>query len=307
MITISQTPRIKACPPSGAMQQVDREIDGGAWGIAMHRALEMIPRLGLTAVLASSSVDIRAELQRLPLDQMPLGPDTMRELGVAINLRTGDVRRVDRRDPAGYQVDPDEMPGTIDVVEHQAQPLRVTDWKTGHAYSNRAGEDMQLLGYGYAAAKLLGVDEVEVAVWRIARGMKPWHDVAALDMFDLAGVLKALRKVRADRDRAAAELAAGRGVKLVEGDYCGNCPAFVVCPAKLAILRALLDGRAPEDPEPLTAYVNGKRAMDVAETAWEVVRKMAEKEPIDLGNGEYFGRRPSDGKMVKHRRTGRDR
>src|SRR5262249_33865089 len=113
---------------------------------------------------------------------------------------------------------------------------------------------------------------------------------ASFDTIDLAETADALRELAARTPDAAAT---------TEGEHCDYCPAFMSCPAKVALARAVGDGtalagvqqRVGEMPagELGAVYVKLERVLDVVERIKETARRRAAMVDVPLGDGRVLG------------------
>jgi hypothetical protein len=326
--TGSKVHRAWKCPASIVLPQVvdqtDKHEPARRRGKQIHRYLERVREAGEAEALAEQPRELWALLRALDLDELPTQLWT--EVAYAWNWRTRSARMLGRnldRDYSGVDWT-SEIPFTIDIVGAAvAQHIgMVADYKTGHSKLPAPDLYGQTLLAGAGARAHLQLDEVILQLiyihsdgdhHKVTRTVGPWE----LDDFELE-----LQAAMLLAEHWEAELAAGRGVNVNEGEWCDHCPAYNHCPAKVALVRAI-----PEELRRLgvTPGADGQalevdsRSITVAKAAdwWVAIERIEEAlgrikkeicgfaahQDIELPDGRVIGlleteKRKLDGKLA---------
>jgi len=186
--------------------------------------------------------------------------------------------------------------------------LFVVDYKFGDdSHVDPVDRNAQLAHAAVAAAEWTGAQSVVPAIAYPGPGDGDW-DVPT----DATGEIVAWDRDRIEleyakavtlydaRTEEAKRLAAGEAPRVVEGSHCAFCRSWDSCPAKLALVRAVVDpagsaalvGPAPLTDEQARMLVAALRVADVfmrkARTAIETHVRVRKK-PIELGDGLLWG------------------
>lgn len=319
----SSLARELACPGSSLLPQTDSISEPGLRGTALH-AFRCAIGMGLGRDLAASKLSEKWRETALKME-LPPGIDPragVPELCIAWNVETGETRELGRggtlsRDELRALARDGEMVLTADWVALDESAVHVDDLKTGWSAVDKAEVNAQLAAYAVALAKHFGRDRAHVSITRLLDDGSSFVDRATLDALDLDDAeVKIRNHVRAMAERERLFRREGVLPKLVEGAHCKFCPAFKVCPAKGALLRAaLVDGDAP--PRILAGFDLPLSATDAAalwprlllaedliEKVKKSIRELAAREPLTLPNGKVLGeveksKRSVDAAVVK--------
>jgi hypothetical protein len=187
----------------------------------------------------------------------------------------------------------------------------VADFKTGHGRVTPARDNWQLRFLALAAARTYGCSSAHVALVYV-HGEEVRFDRASLSAFDLDAAAADLRQIVAQVVRADDAIAQRRVPNLALGDHCRYCPAFLLCPAQTALVRAIAEqpGALHDEVTSLLtpssaaeAYRRLKAAHLVLHHLERRLHAYATVHPIDLGDGVVFGpvettRRTVDGAVA---------
>lgn len=167
----------------------------------------------------------------------------------------------------------------------------VLDYKSGRP--KRARESWQMRGLSVMKAAAAHVDEI-IGAHIVVRGSgQPYWDWFEFDALMIASFKEEMRDLAADL-RKRPDVTDGRGLRVVEGDHCTYCPAFVRCPAKTALIHEMSVGLAPAnatfDSIEVSAIPPLWLELDRYEAMIKRLRGQCEKVaerlgPIQLGNG----------------------
>lgn len=264
----------------------------------VHQFIEHARKVGRDAALDDLPDETEQETREmcaaLPLDQLPVGGDL--EVALAWDHETDTARVLNgdgHRDYAAARHT--EFVGTADYVGIDGGVVVVLDYKTGHRYLGPARESWQLRMLALAAARLAGVDAARVAYFYLHEDgtvVPAWASFDAFDLADAADELRDLAFVLTESDEATFR----------EGDHCDYCPAWMSCPPKVALARAIGNGDAMRDLasverqiEAMTAvelgevYIKLERVIDLTERVKDTARRRAAMYDVPLGDGRVLG------------------
>jgi len=244
----SSLARARACPASTALPHVEGESSpDAARGTAVHAFLEGIEKGEARAdpLAGMSEGEAKTLCEKIDVRLVPMGGQT--ELAMAFDVVTGACRRLYPLGHRRYDTRPNEVPGTTDVVRFDPTRVVVRDWKTVRWDFDVATARPQLEFYGLCAARIAGVEAVDVEIGIITDdgviGFERW----SLDWEDLARISAEVRRswdkagaARAARVAHEAESLAPWTPDVKEGGHCRYCPAILACPAKRAALAMAL-------------------------------------------------------------------
>jgi hypothetical protein len=257
MFTPSQIHRVEKCPVSEALPHIQRETQYSAAGTAAHKLMARIRELRGAAASAGQAREIAlrevedpehlAVLEALPLDdpRMPsLDPSAYTaELAMALNLTTGTARILGKgltREQAAARAHPMEMVGIADLAAQAGDEAVVLDLKFGHGRVPRAAVNLQTDTYLLMLSLALQLDGGGTqGIVRVFGEDDVWTDVVQRDSLELDDHFERLRRLARQVEELRARPPAERPAP-VEGAWCTYCPAFLSCPAKRALLYALV-------------------------------------------------------------------
>lgn len=290
--TASALQRAFACPASEALPQSRSTSEYAERGTKAHVFIEEARKVGRELALAQVDDEMRTFCEAIPLDQLPAGGS--HEVALAWNYETDTARALAGEGHRDYHAAlPTEFVGTADYVGVDGDAVVVVDWKTGHRSLGPAGESWQLRMLALAASRLTGKDAARVAYFFLREDGTVAPSWASFDAIDLAEVRDELY------DLAVYVLPGSAAAVPVEGEWCDYCPAWMSCPAKVALARAIGDGTALEGVEQkveaMTAaqlgevYVKLERVLDLAERVKDAARRRAAMCDVPLGDGRVLG------------------
>jgi hypothetical protein len=302
----SKHDRVWLCGGSDALPGVDHV--GGHYqsrGRVLHAFLEDVNRLGeLAAALERVPAEFReaCEVIEERVLRMADPKSYAAEVAIAYDVDTGTARVLGQGLKREYSIGPREFPGTIDVVGLSDNAVLIFDYKTGYAKLGRPKTLRQLRAYAVLAARAFNRDRAVVGIIRIREDGSSYFEQDVLESFDLAEAEWELHELANKVAAERAKVAAGELPELTEGEHCDRCPAFMVCPAKMALARqfALAPERLEQlvenaTPEQLAAaWVRAKAVAEVAERVIERIKAAAREQPIPLGNGAVLGAVPTE-------------
>ena len=300
-ITGSALPLLKKCqwwarpeviaspqqPPSEAMLT----------GTAVHAAIEAILRGQPAAVLEDTAADLFNEWKQwwatTPLNHA----GWIAEFAFAYDVNTDSARSIQTDEHRKYQVNPSEIPGTIDALWLADDHGLIIDWKTGSSFGNVADaqDHWQLRLYALMVARAYKFDYMETYIVRITEdGVRTTS--ATLDAMDL--------------DAVAAEVAAlVRSVPSSQprpGSHCTRCKAVAVCPTTTAAMDALAPAAPVElritSPDQASSLLLRLRQVQAAcETMEAMLKEYAanrNEEGIPLPGGKRWVRKSVDRESI---------
>ena len=300
MISASRLRRIRRCPASGALPQVQTESEASNRGRVIHRFIELASKHGRDYALSEMDADTRDVCEAIDLDALPT--HLAHEVAYAFDVMTGKVRRTERGYP---DIDDMEIGVTIDVEGVGDGRVYVADYKSGFRSVAKPAENEQVSLGALCSARYHGMDEATVEVIYVREGRRPWRETATLDIFDLDAFAADLRRIW-DRYQDAREVvAAGQTPDVTEGEHCRYCPAADYCPAKHALLRRMVNGDAGIEVEhTFHGRVTGEhyrmwQAMkQLTDRVGSIIHAAAAEEPIDLGDGKLYAKVDKPGSEV---------
>ncbi len=288
MISASALPRLFACPGSAALPSARTVSEWADAGAERHTEKEVAIALGdyddlpekVRALIPPDVTSVRAEVA-VAYDLR----GRARELGVGLGRKYGALSNW-------------EIPGTIDLLILAPGRAVIVDWKGWEDVAGPADNEQTLL-YALAVARIYSLDEVTVAIAYLGEG-KQRVPTATLDVLDLDAFAASLDKLTDAIAEQRNRVAAGGLPDVSEGRQCKYCPAAHACPAKVALVRRLVNGGEAESLEmmiPLDdatarlAYERLGHAKNLLKRIERVLYARAAEQPIPLGEGRYFGKR----------------
>lgn len=231
------------------------------------------------------------------------------EVAYAVDLATGVGRELGvgiQRDYAAFNLGPFEITGTLDLegTSPDGAEVVIVDRKGFDPNIARAAHNKQLRTLALAVTRAKGIDGCEVAIWHEVRPL----DVARLDLFDIEAFHVELRELLASAAGARQRYRAGLPLKLVPGNQCRWCDAYLGCPAAKALTAEIETGAAEVRVEALIPFgddTSAAQAWDflarvnmLAKRLREALYARAAERPIPLGNGMVLGSREKQGSTV---------
>jgi hypothetical protein len=297
--TMSKVERVLACPASHALPQTydppSVYADAGNErhaAAADHLAVGVIPSKPEVAAWLDGVSEALEELRGARI-----------EVAYALDVLWSEARVI------GYNIgrqygarSATEIVGSADYVSVEPNRLAVVDLKTGHGEVTPPAENGQLLTLGLAASLAhRHSGPVELALLLAPGGMMPRWQRATVSQDRLQAHGEALARMHVAIDEARADVDAGRAPRhLAQGDHCRYCPAKAACPARIALARGTLESPVEQAAGWRAMMAAGKRAevyrlwraaRDVLGEVGDALHASAAETPIDLGDGEVFGRR----------------
>lgn len=284
---------------------------------ALQRALScdgslVLPRARTHNVWADQGHDEHEDLSDfagLPPEIKKYIPESMRaEVKLAYDVLAGTGRIIGEGSDRGYgEVGPFEIPGSCDglaVCEDDAGPyVLIVDWK-GWQEVAPARSNAQLWGYALAACRALGIDRAIVRIlYARERRLLRSVDEYEIDFRELADFASRLSRLYAKQAELKRQHSNGVQVTTNEGSHCKHCESKHACASKNALLIQLSGKGLAVVGD--TVMTNEKAADAVRQflAAEQLVKDakarltafVDENGPIDLGNGEFYGRYQKQG------------
>jgi hypothetical protein len=331
LVSGSKLHRIWKCPASAILPRtINDEHEARTepfrnQGKEVHKFLERVRSVGVDAALAGLSPEVRTLCMALELDKLPAHLST--EVAFAWNWRTRSARELGRnlghRDYYNLPEPPtdEEFPLTLDAIGVEGKRGYVGDYKKGHTKYPRPGRFAQTLIGACALRQLFDLDDVVVELIYIndAGESFPCRDI--VDSWTLDPFEDEIQTILDGMSALEADWMAGRALPKHEGPHCDHCPAFKVCDAKTALIRAVpqelmrlgvREGKPGElDIEPGAITVrNAAAVFEAAERIMAIMRRVKDEvcglayhEPITLSDGRVIeryqtSRRHVDGKTA---------
>jgi hypothetical protein len=285
MITASSLPRAFRCAGSFALPQASLDSPDAAAGVDRHAERE-------AAINAGDLDGIPGRVRAL----IPADVTSVRaEVALALHLGTGRGREIGSSLDRAYVTEPGELAGTCDFVALAPGRALILDWKSSTDVG-APDKHEQSMFYAAALARAHRLDEVTLAIYYELTGQL---EHVTVDAIELDAFVARLRDVVDEIARQAAHVRAGRMPDVAEGRHCTHCPATHACPARTALLRRLVSGQEADELElmmPLdgvtarAAYERLLAGKSLLRRVERALHAFADKQPIDLGEGRYFGK-----------------
>jgi hypothetical protein len=290
-LSASKLELLERCPAAGALPVVwEESTDAQLAGTARHRYLQRAREVGPAEALAEIPLDApwRGQCEAIPLEEVPEGEH---ELAYAYDVETDTARCLGPWLDRAYATTDVEVSGTLDL-QVPGVPWLVIDFK-GAGEVTAARDNLQLGFYALAVARVHGLDEVDVAIGYVGHHGGFFWDRARLGAFQLEAFAERVRGVAAAVRRAAAVLATGGTPDLATGLHCQRCPAMRMCPAHVAMVRALVAAPPSVDGLPMlsdedagVAWVRAELIEDQLKLMKASLRARAELSGLPLPGGE---------------------
>lgn len=304
----SAVTRGMACPASQALPHVysppGRAADRGN---AVHTLMDHTTDKGHAAALQMVPPEFREWCARIDSEAIiaaTVGDGELigSEITYVFDYVTGKSRELGRRLNRNYRRKaPTEFAMTIDLGVKYPSRVKSTDWKTG-SYVEPAADNSQLKLHLVAMTDVFSSDIGTGELVKIGDEGVDWTDSADYDAFDRDAFVAEIGEMVVGIEKAEAVVKSGGTPAVREGDHCKFCPAYERCPAKLSLLIAIVGGKLEslEDENAVLAYQRTRDVIEIGERALNKIKERADREPIALGDGWYYGR--YNGRYVRHRR-----
>lgn len=282
MISASSLERIRACPMSARLPQIETPSSDSSRGTAVHAYIANV--ISGRKPLAGVPAEFHELCEAIDLSTLPAVGSYSAEVAFAfdvIKLKARTSQAIGRKYDAGAY----EIPGTADAVGVTNTHVVVIDWKSAWSGATKAAENPQVLFYALCASQVFGRPDAIVAIARVDDDRIRWDvaEVSAMEL-DLFGL--ELRKIL---------VASQESNRYGEGEHCRYCPAFDVCPAKQALMRAALEGTELEahvgvaietmdDAARAEVWRRIKGAEDVIERVKAKMIESIKRQPIRMGD-----------------------
>lgn len=310
MNSVSELPRLDACPSSATLQHVRTASVAATDGTAIHRFMELALTHGRDVALAEVPAALRERCLDLDVAgiveslgaSMPLKlADVYAEVAVAWNPTT-DTSRIIGQNRDYRAAHPHELVGTADLCIATEDAVIVPDWKTGQQMVEHATTNLQARAYTMMWARAVGRSNGVAAIVALRDGAAPYVMRSDLGPMELDGVAGRIRDVLARVEKAKATPLAERTFH--EGDHCRYCPGFASCPAKAGAAQGLVPvgDRLPELTPTLAGSLITK--LDAYDAMAARMRAHLEEyartlpEGVPLGDGTRLVEREKEGNRV---------
>lgn len=269
--TGSQMDRIAHCPASAALPQVRDANDNKARdrGTAMHKFLERVALAGREIALTEVDDEHRPFCAGIDITALTMQLSLSPEFALAYDWRNDTARALQPVEHRAYEVDESsEIPLTIDVAGVGHRTVYAGDFKSGYGWLPEPSQSMQLGLGALALARLHRARSARVEYMRVRDDGSVYRFAAVVDSFGLEATANRVSKTMRVVEELHVSVAAGTIPNVVEGPWCGYCPARHFCPAKTALVRSVLDAKPVSLREALTpanvssAYLMLRRAKE---------------------------------------------
>lgn len=297
--TFSKLPLLEACAPAGVLPWTESESEAARRGTVLHDFLYNVRALGRDAALERVPADMREAAADWDLDGLPTDAKAFAgEVAFAIDLDAGTARELGRnigRDYAAAGAQPHEVVGAADALSLVGSTaVRADELKTGWRYVPPPKRNLQVRAQLAAAALAYGRDDGIGVVHHRREDNSGWTERAIFDTFDHAETLDRIRQVRARVEGSRSEV-----MRFREGEWCATCPAISSCPAKMALVRQLVENESDQVVEAFRATLAPETAGEafqkleaieaLVDRLKKVLREYAAQTPIPLGDGRFYG------------------
>jgi len=315
-LSMSSLGRASICAASAVLPRIETQNPDSEAGIAGHRFLELVPRIGAEEALTRVAEEYREMCAALQLDKLPLGPGHRQEVAFYYDVLTGKAVEIGESIDRAYPALQDwQIPGTADVVRvDPGVSVYVGDWKFGFGHDLHTApieENLQLRSLALAAARAYGVQRARIEIWYLPEHRPATFDLDAFALAAHAAQLRELyeRVIKVDRAHRA-----GMTLNVRAGLHCGYCPALQHCPSTQALAAQLVatpdtierDTKAllTKDNAPL-AYERWRQMKAVTDAVGNALCAWARESPITTKRGTVYGpvsvtREHVDGNVAFH-------
>lgn len=313
--TGSSIERLIRCASSIGLSHIHFATAFSERGTVIHSYLEGCADGDRELALAAVPEEWRDACAAIDLSGLDIHLSLTAEVAIAYDVETDTARELGRGAGRVYETVTDsEIPCCLDVVGVREEEVQVSpgvylqrkrriglvvDWKTGWlTRKKRVENDWQLKFGALAVARLYDLDVVEVQLINLSEG-KPYVQRRVYTIVDLAQIAVEVgefydRAVEVRSLHAAGKLPA----KYELGEWCEQCPARDLCPARLSLVRAALDRKPADiarlsDEEVADLYRRLTNAKRLINQTLEQLKGIV----MAPGRGPVFLSEESDGKL----------
>ena len=285
----SKWQRVMACPASWVLPQDRGEVgDAAKLGTAVHKFLEDVNKIGRKKALAKVKPFAKHFCEALNIDDLPVARDQFTpELRMAWWPETGKAEVV----PSDERFIDGAVTGMVDVIGLADDHVYIEDYKTARTPLPDPKANWQLRVNALLAARTFGKHKAVVAIRWLRGDGGNWVDRAEYDPMDLDTIEDQLKAACVNLEALEAS---GAVPEPYQGPHCRWCPAYQHCPAKVAMLNALV--QAPEatvdsikanltEANAPEAYARWKQLKELIDRVGAAVYAFAAECPIDAGEG----------------------
>lgn len=302
--------RIARCEASAALPQAvdasedDKDREAGS---VRHKFLERVPVIGREEALGEVNPKHRAMCEDIQLAKLGDRLKLSTEVALAYNWKTDTARILKPVAPRVYDIDSTcEVAGTIDLAGMSEDRALAGDYKGAHGWLPHPSASRQLGLAALSLARIYERDMAEVEYIRLLDdgGSIPFR--ATLDGFALDDIASEIRGIMERIPEQRARVESGIVPSVVEGGWCRRCPARHACPAKTAMVRAVISdpptpystGITPQNAR--EAYLQLQKAKDAIKIFEAGLFAYAKLTPIPIetqtdGSVRYFGELTREG------------
>lgn len=295
-ITASSIERAAHCPASHAFPAVRSSNVYSLAGDARHSFANMVSDgVSREDALSAMPEEFREQCADLPIDNMSL--HLASEVAFAFNVVTGEAREIGRNVNRQYNAAPSEICGTVDIVGVGDDCVLIKDFKGPHADLTHPKDNHQMLFGALCAARVYKKNTAILTLSRLVDDRtKDW--TATVDAWTLDTFALSLAKIKTRVDWEKKNVSQGKVPDVNAGKWCRYCPAFDSCPAKVGLLKAMLDDTETtriESMMPLPAslaphvYRQWREMGTLYKRVTAIIHAYASRNTIDLGDGKAYG------------------
>jgi len=294
IFTASAAARVLACPASVVLPHAYSHGQAAEDGVAIHEFLRAVltgrPK---DAALSLVPGHLQSRCASFDLSNAIGDLEAIKaEVAYALHVHEDTARFLGENIGRAYDVNPFEVPGTLDFVgRHWEGHYVVGDWKTGQPVTP-CRKNPQMLFAASVAMRHHECSEVEGRIVYLHEDGSIFVDRHRFSAFDVDAFVQDLRQAF-QLVAQAQEQMGGRIVPSVnEGDHCRYCPAMHSCPAKVALARSMVTDvdQLRTSLETLTpdqagqAWLKLEKIKKLAEMVEDKLRDMARSTPIVLSD-----------------------
>lgn len=301
LFTASAAERAAACPPSCALPATSSSSRYAERGNGIHAFIRRV-LVGTDRDAALALVDPmwRATCAGIDFEKVCADLSGVRsELAFAWNVKTRKARFIGENRGRNYGPrDPWEVCGTCDIVgfDYRDRPV-VWDTKSGHQPVKPVPENWQMRFFGLVLRDLYRAPDVDGRIGYVRESGHIVATTAEMDGFALDEFADELEAAAEAVVAARADYAAGKRLRVVQGDHCHYCEATASCPGNVALARAMtsdiedLAARAEKDLRTMSPrdlgdvyekLSNVKRLVEMVDAGLKVV---GAQRPFELADG----------------------
>lgn len=306
--TGSSAERALACPASQALPwATDKSSEPAKRGTAIHTFLAAVGQLGIRGALTQVPGEYRDICERLDLSRLPLDSTQFAaEVAFAWDI-SGKARVLGHDIGRDYgSITETEIPLTVDVVGVADDHVVVVDYKTGHGEVTPARDNPQLQLGALAAARAYNKKSAVVLLIYVREDRPAFIDRAEFDEWQLEDFSERFAVGAVAVARARYQVSKGETPDVNLGSHCRYCQV-ANCPGRQALIRSVVsdpahwqrditDALTPENAA--EAYERLQQVRDAIASVTRAIHAYAEHNPIDLGDGRWFGPQTSKRESV---------